>query len=191
MEDQQHSAMAESVPAGATPARSLPMSAIQAEYWGAPEVIRPRLTAEATLAVLDYWDRLRGSRLFPSRDAFNPMEMRKYLPNILLIDALPDGVFRYRVVGSVISDFFGVGNPVGMTPQQIFGDNAEVALVPFRTCCAERVPYMHTASASWIYRDRTYVYYSTVLVPFGESDERVEKILCCADFVSEEDAARV
>lgn len=178
----------QSAPSGGAAPRVPPSPAIQAEYWGEPEVIRPHLKAEAPLAVLDYWLRMRGPRRFPSRGQFNPMEMRRYLPNIFLLDALPGGAFRYRVVGSLISEFFGVGNPAGMTPQDVFGANAEVALSPLRICCEGRAPYMHTASASWLYRDRTYVFYTVLLLPFGESDETVDKVLCCAEFLPEEGA---
>ena len=171
-------------------ARVPPSSAVQAEYWGGPETIRPHLTAGAPLALLDYWDSLRGPRRFPARAQFDPMAVRKHLPNIFMLDVLPGGVFRYRVVGSVISEFFGAGNPVGLTPEQVFGANAEVALKPMRICSAERAPYMHTASAQWHYRDRDYVYYEVVVLPLGDSDAAVEKVLCCAEFVSAEDAAR-
>lgn len=185
MEQQQYSALAGSAQTGAPP-----LPAVLSQYWGPPETIRAHLHAAAPLAVLDYWERLRGPRRFPSRADFNPMAVRKHLPLIFMLDVLPDETWRYRVVGSVIADFFGVGNPSGMTPQDIFGDNAEVALTPLRICTDERAPYMHTASASWLYRDRTFVHYTVLLLPFGESDDAVEKILCSAEFVSEEEAAR-
>lgn len=163
---------------------------IRAEYWGEAEEVRARLTAEAPRQVLDYWMRLRGSRRFPSRADFDPMEMRQHLANIFMLDVLPEGGYRYRVVGSLISDFFGVGNPAGMTPEDVFGANAEIALRPLRVCCGERQPYVHAASASWIHRDRNYVYYTVVLLPLGESDDEVTKVLCCAEFVTEEEASR-
>lgn len=167
-----------------------PSSAIQAEYWGEPAVLRPHLSAGAPLALLDHWERLRGPRRFPARAQFDPMAMRKHLPNIFMLDVLPGGTYRYRVVGSVISEFFGAGNPVGLTPEKVFGANAEVALTPIRICVAERAPYMHTASAQWYYHDRDYVYYEVVVLPLGDSDDAVTKVLCCAEFVSAEEAAR-
>ena len=167
-----------------------PSSAIRTEYCGDAAALRPRLTSVAPLAVLDYWDKLRGARRFPARADFDPMAMRKHLPLIFMLDVLPDGQFRYRVVGSVISEFFGAGNPVGMTPEDVFGANAEVALAPMRICMERRQPYMHTASAAWHYCDRDYVYYEVVVLPLGDSDDKVDKLLCCAEFVSAEEAAR-
>ncbi|MDO8837967.1 MAG: PAS domain-containing protein [Parvibaculum sp.] len=167
-----------------------PSSAVHAEYWGAAATLRPHLTAAGPRAVLDYWETLRGPRRFPARAGFDPMAVRKYLPNIFMLEATDDGGWRYRVVGSIVSDFFGVGNPAGKTPEDIFGANAEGALGPLRICSGQRAPYMHTASASWIYQDRNYVYYEVVVLPLGESDDKVDKVLCCAEFVSAEEAAR-
>lgn len=178
-------------PGGAAPARPLLSSAIQAECWGEPETIRPHLTARAPLRVLDYWSQLRGSRRFPPRVHFNPMKVARLLPKIFLVDVLPDGGFRYRVAGALISDFFGVANPAGMTPEQVFGADAEVAISPMRICSTERASYMHSASANWRHGDRTYVYYEMLLLPFGEGDDAVTSILCCAEFVCQEDIARV
>lgn len=170
--------------------RQPPSSAVRAEFWGEADAVRRHLTAEAPLAVLDYWERLRGPRLFPARAQFDPMAVRKYLPNIFMIDVLPDGEYRYRVVGTVISEFFGAGNAAGKTPQEVFGEAAEVALAPIRICAGERTPYMHKASAEWHYQDRNYVYYEVVVLPLGESDAAVDKVLCCAAFVGEDEAAR-
>lgn len=166
-----------------------PASAIHAEYCGDAATLRPHLTAAGPRAVLDYWEALRGTRRMPPRAAFNPMAVRQHLPNIFMLERADDGSWRYRVVGSVISEFFGVGNPVGMTPEDIFGANADGALRPLGMCRDRRAPCMHTASASWIYCDRHYVHYTVLLVPFGESDAEVDKVLCCAEFVSEEEAA--
>ncbi|MEQ8266831.1 MAG: PAS domain-containing protein [Parvibaculum sp.] len=177
-----------SAPPGAVLTRLPPSPAIQAEYCGTADEIRLHLHAEVPLAALAYWERLCGRRRFPPRALFNPMELRRHLPLIFMLDVEPDGEFRYRVVGSVISDFFGVGNPVGKTPRDVFGDNAAVALMPLETCCANRLPYMHTSSASWLYRDRTYVHYTVLLLPFGETDAAVDKVLCVAEFASEEEA---
>jgi hypothetical protein len=170
--------------------RQPPSSALRMELWGEASVIRPHLSAKAPLAVLDYWDALRGARLFPARSQFDPMAVRRHLPLIFLIDVLPHGEYRYRVVGTVISEFFGAGNAAGKTPYDVFGATAEVALAPIRICVGERTPYMHKASAAWHYQDRNYVHYEVVVLPLGESDEAVDKVLCCAEFISEEEAAR-
>ncbi|MEQ8266832.1 MAG: PAS domain-containing protein [Parvibaculum sp.] len=164
------------------------VSAVQAEYSGGPEAIRPHLGGEALPAVLDYWERLRGSRRFPPRSAFDPMALRAHLAQVYLLDVLPDHVFRYRVVGGAIADFFGETSPVGLTPEEVFGATAGIALAPYRLVSAQGCLYMHTASAVWLYRNRPYVHYSVLLLPMGESEQRVDKILAIVDFVPEREA---
>jgi len=162
------------------------LSAVIAEHSGGPDDIYPHIGDGALADALTYWEALRGKRRFPARTDFDPMALRRHLPVIYLMDAAPDGAFRYRVVGEMISDFFGAGSPVGRTPQEMFGDNAEIALAPYRLVCAHRCLYMHRASAAWLHKDRNYVHYNVLLLPFGESDARVDKILAAVDFVADE-----
>ncbi|MEX1153889.1 PAS domain-containing protein [Parvibaculum sp.] len=166
-------------------------SAVFAEYSGGPEDVRPHIAHRGALCdALAYWEALRGRRRFPARAEFDPMALRRHLPVIYLLEAAPDGEFRYRVVGGMISEFFGAVSPVGRTPQEVFGENAEIALAPYRLVCARRCLYMHRASAAWLYRNRAYVHYNVLLLPMGTDEARVDKILAAVDFISEEAARR-
>ena len=63
-------------------------------------------TAPPRIRVLvDYWDGMRGSRLMPTRQEFDPLHIPKHLPGILFIEVegIDDrgiGIYRYRVVGT-------------------------------------------------------------------------------------------
>ncbi|MDO8837969.1 MAG: PAS domain-containing protein [Parvibaculum sp.] len=164
------------------------LSAVIAEHAGAPDEIRPHLTGAALPAALHYWESLRGARRFPARSDFDPMALRQHLPVIYLMEATPEGEFRYRVVGEMISEFFGTGSPVGRTPQDVFGATAEVALAPYRLVCQRGCLYTHTASAAWLYKNRNYVHYRVLLLPMGKSEARVDRILGVVEFVAEEAA---
>lgn len=50
--------------------------------------------------LVDYWDRIRGDRLFPMRRDFDPVEVPKLLRNIRLADVEMGGVFRFRLYSS-------------------------------------------------------------------------------------------
>ncbi|MFN4354290.1 PAS domain-containing protein [Parvibaculum sp.] len=167
-----------------------PESATCTEFWGDAADIRPRLRAPGPIAVLEYWNKLRGGRRFPSRADFDPMSVRQHLPNIFMFDVLPGDEFRYRVAGTNVAEFLNAGNPVGKTPEEIFGGRAQPVVAPLRFICSTGQAYMRTASASWAFHDRNYVYYEVVSLPLGDGDEAVDKILGCAEFVREEDAAR-
>lgn len=169
-------------------AATSPASAVLAEYWGGPEAIRPHLSGAGPHEALDYWERLRGSRAFPARSDLDPMALRHHLPSVFLVDAASDGSFRYRVVGSLIAEYFGPGSPVGRTPEEVFGDQAEVALAPLRLVRDQRCLYMHASSARYIRHHRNYVHYSMLLLPLGKRDAWVDKIVGVVTFISEEEA---
>lgn len=68
-------------------------------------------TAAAALALrskinrqaLDYWIKIRGTRPMPSRADLDPLDIRKLLPNVLLIDVAHNPLdFRYRLIGTKI-----------------------------------------------------------------------------------------
>jgi len=51
----------------------------------------------------DHWATLRGDRVMPARADFDPMDIPRALPNIVLIEVQKEPLdFLYRVVGSVI-----------------------------------------------------------------------------------------
>ena len=55
--------------------------------------------------VYDHWDGLRGGRSTPARADFDPMDIPRALPNIVLIEVRREPLdFLYKVVGSVIVD---------------------------------------------------------------------------------------
>lgn len=47
-----------------------------------------------------YWRRKTGGRLMPSRADIDPAEIPKLLPDVMLVDVLPDGRYRYRLIGT-------------------------------------------------------------------------------------------
>jgi len=56
----------------------------------------------------DDWDRRRGGRELPSREDFDPLDLKYILGRLNLVDALYDPLrFRYRVFGGDIAKRFG------------------------------------------------------------------------------------
>lgn len=52
-------------------------------------------------AAYAYWDRKRGGRQMPRRADIDPVELKPYLSNLLIVDVLPDPWrFRYRLIGT-------------------------------------------------------------------------------------------
>jgi hypothetical protein len=51
-------------------------------------------------AAYHYWRRKAAGRPMPSRADIDPIEIPKLLPDVMLVDALPDGRYRYRLIGT-------------------------------------------------------------------------------------------
>ena len=70
--------------------------------------LRPDLTDPRLAALYAYWDGKRADRSMPARGDIDPVEMRPWLGNLLLIDVTPDGRFVYRLYGTRFVDSFGL-----------------------------------------------------------------------------------
>ena len=82
--------------------------------------LRPDLTDPRLAALYAYWDGKRRGRSIPARADLDPIEMRAWLGNLLLIDAMPDGRFVYRLYGTRFVDSFGLdmtGRDVDVLPE--------------------------------------------------------------------------
>ena len=74
------------------------------------------IESPALAQALEYWRSLCDGPGFPGRKQLDPMEMRSYLPKILLICINDDGDFYYRLCGTEIARFNGAdvtGKKVG------------------------------------------------------------------------------
>ena len=48
----------------------------------------------------DYWRRKAAGRALPGRADIDPTEIPKLLPDVMLVDVLPQGRYRYRLIGT-------------------------------------------------------------------------------------------
>lgn len=69
--------------------------------------------------VFDYWALKRGTRKMPQRSDIDPLELKPYLRHLFLIEVLGHGDFRYRLVGSEITERYG-RNSTGKTVREIY-----------------------------------------------------------------------
>ena len=70
--------------------------------------LRHSLTRQMNMDICDYWNRLRAGRRIPRRRDFNPADVPRILPSIILLDVVrPELDFRYRLIGTRWVDHFG------------------------------------------------------------------------------------
>jgi len=86
--------------------------------------IRPDLTDARLGALYAYWDGKREQRAMPTRADVDPLEMRAWLGNLLLIDATSDGRFVYRLYGTKFVDSFGL-DMTGRSVDELPADQRE------------------------------------------------------------------
>jgi len=87
---------------------------------GLTYVVDPaRLGQPVLRPVLDYWERKRDGQALPRRGDIDPFELKPYLRHLFLIEVLPDEQFRYRLVGSEITERYG-SNSTGKTVHEIY-----------------------------------------------------------------------
>ncbi|WP_259780608.1 PAS domain-containing protein [Aestuariispira ectoiniformans] len=132
----------------------------------------------------DYWDGLRGTRAFPSRDDIDPLDIPKLLPKVELIDVLPptaDGIpdFRYRLIGTGVDDistqFYG-GRKVSDIPHQRAPSklHSMLALVLIR-----KAPV--TARLPYIGDDKEIEAVDNFVAPLGRDNETIDMLLSIVD----------
>ncbi len=86
----------------------------------------PGISEPVLRPVLDYWDSKRGARAMPARLDIEPLELKPYLRHLFLIEPLPGDDFRYRLVGSEITERYG-RNSTGKTVREIYAELPAVA----------------------------------------------------------------
>ena len=79
----------------------------------------PNLAQPVLRPVLDYWEGKRSGRKLPRRSDIDPLELKAYLSHLFLVDVLPGAEFRYRLIGSAITERYG-RNSTGRTVREIY-----------------------------------------------------------------------
>ena len=57
---------------------------------------------------LDYWRHQSAGKTMPRRADIDPLDIPKLLPDVMLVEVLPSGRYRYRLIGTENSDAHGI-----------------------------------------------------------------------------------
>src|ERR1051326_8762365 len=66
------------------------------------------ITDERLIQAHDYWRHKAVGRAMPRRRDIDPTEIPKLLPDVMLVDVLPGGHYRYRLIGTGNTQAHGV-----------------------------------------------------------------------------------
>lgn len=126
--------------------------------------------------VLDYWLGIRGDRRLPGRQDIRPEEIaRPLLSHLGLVDVLPDGRFRFRLIGTALVRFYGRDYTGRIVEDAKAAGYADVLNRLYRLCAERRaVVYSETRSC---YRQGFARLMHRLLLPLARDGEAVDMIL--------------
>lgn len=108
------------------------------------------------------------------------MEMRSYLPKILLICINDDGDFYYRLCGTEIARFNGAdvtGKKVG---SDSVGKGWRHLIDYYKKPLKTRAPVLFNGSIWW--QDREYVSFEQILLPLAEDHASIDCLMSVIEF---------
>ncbi|MGH6894129.1 MAG: PAS domain-containing protein [Dongiaceae bacterium] len=127
--------------------------------------------------VFRYWDRARGARTMPSPADIDFLELRPWLPGIVMIE-VADGSQReliYRVVGERAVRLRGY-DPTGMTVAKAgFGRSIPYVLANYGVVIDLKIPLYGWNDAKAV--DGKAGGSGTLLLPLSTDSERVDRVL--------------
>lgn len=140
----------------------------------------PDLSDDPDLADLrDYWERKRSGRELPRRVDIDPVELKRHLGSLFLVEPLPDfSDFRYRLVGTSIVSILGrdpTGKLVGETFARASPELARAVIEGYRRVLLERIALRVRGTLSWAKRE--WIRFDSLHLPLAAADGTILMIL--------------
>jgi hypothetical protein len=132
-------------------------------------------------AIFRYWASKRRGRTMPSRADIDPLELRSYLPQLVLLDVEGDPPrFRYRLVGTEVTRVRrGLRNsdPTGRFVDEVTHHQGTGAvLAHYRRVVAERKPSTDAGTYPPS-PERPWLRFSRLVMPLSRDDVTVNMLL--------------
>lgn len=151
------------------------------------------LRRQATPVLLqgyDYWDSKRGGRAMPARADLDPIEMKAFLPHIVLTDVLHNSApdlpldFRYRLMGTAVDGHMSrrfTGLRLSELPAQRQGSQM---WLNFSEVVAERRPRFHRVPYVGPHKD--FLSLIDLVLPLADDGNNVTMLISLVDFIPRE-----
>src|SRR5262245_4119938 len=130
--------------------------------------------------VVNYWCAKRKGRAMPSRPDIDPLELRRLLPNIYLIDVVKTSLYRYWIIGTTNSHRLRRNATGSFADKAIFGEHAHLIVEMYDHVVESRSPIINRARSFWTEVD--WLNYTSVIMPLSPDGENVTMLLGVMDF---------
>jgi hypothetical protein len=132
-------------------------------------------------AIYAYWDDKRRGRLMPSRVDIDPLELKPFLPQLVLLDVEGDPPrFRYRLVGTEVTEVrrgLPKCDPTGEFVDAVTHHQGTSAVLGhYRRVVAEQKPSLDAGTYAQS-QERPWARFSRLVLPLSTDDVRVNMLL--------------
>lgn len=136
----------------------------------------PVFVCERQARALDYWHEMRGEASLPCYRAFDPVEVPRLLPHLVVMDVVHDPAdFRIRLIGEEVRAQLAC-NPVGLRLGEVGASAAGEALFEHaRASRADGAPRYYALDC--LGPDRSVMCQQGLMLPFTHGRGRVDKII--------------
>ncbi len=131
---------------------------------------------ERVRAIYRYWDSKRKGRWMPSRADLDPLDIPRFLPDICLIDVVPDDrKYVYRLIGT--NEVTARGrDPTGLAVgEAYFGTSKEPVFLNYDRVTQSRAPLVDREPS--ITKDHRFIEHESIFLPLSDDGESVNMIL--------------
>lgn len=128
----------------------------------------------------DIWNRWRGQRSMPAREAVMPEDLRDLLPYVALMEAAADPAdCRYIITGTAV-DAITIRSFKGCTIRETMAKGNPTRSAEILTLYGDVIANCRPSFSrgSMAYQDRGYVIYDRVLLPLSADGLKVDHVLC-------------
>ena len=131
---------------------------------------------ERVRAIYRDWDGKRRGRRMPCRADLDPVDIPKFLPDICLVDVVPDERrYVYRLIGTNEVAMRGrdpTGMPVG---EGYFGTSAQSVFLNYDGVTRSRAPRIDRDPS--ITSDDRFIQHESIVLPLSDDGENVNMVL--------------
>ncbi|WP_193181282.1 PAS domain-containing protein [Nisaea sediminum] len=129
-------------------------------------------------ALYSFWKDRAGDRRAPSRNDFDVLELKQWLPHLQLLDVLDDlSDVRYRVIGTWIAEFYGKDD-TGKTFAEIgLNEQRRRVLSEFLTAAASMTPQAVTRPFYGQNEVKEHLLAERIILPLTTDGRRCDKLL--------------
>jgi hypothetical protein len=138
-----------------------------------------QLPSGMLLGLYGYWDGKRAGRRMPARADIDPIEIRDWMPSIIICEAEPAPLrFRYRLIGTRITELVHRDVTGRYIDEELYGDNVEVVKGPFQEAYSTRAPVALRGRLKWGNVEREV---AALALPLSNDDQAVNMVMFAVD----------